>query len=74
MFIIKKLVSTASLGLKYGTHIRPGMSVMRGRGSRKTADVKLTLSILLCQICEFHKKFILSNYEYIPIIKKKLHK
>ncbi len=63
--ILKKLVSAATLGLKCGTHIHhineeravcnEELYVMGARGSRKTVHLKLTLSILLCKICEFHK-------------------
>jgi hypothetical protein len=32
------------------------LSVIGARRSRGTAHLKLTLCILLCKICEFHKK------------------
>jgi len=42
-------------------YIPRGLAVMGGPGSsQKTADLKLTLSVLLCKICEFHKMFSLS--------------
>jgi len=72
MLLEKKYVSATPLGLKCETHIRHINEeravhseelyiIGRVGGSGKTAHLKLTLFILLCKICEFHKSRAVSD-------------
>jgi hypothetical protein len=61
IFFTKYHLNKSLLGLKCGTHIRhideERAVCNEGRGGAgKNAHLKLILSILLCKICEFHKR------------------
>jgi hypothetical protein len=67
---MKKLISAAPLGLKCGTHIRhinEERAVSNwSRGAEKITHLKLTFSILLCIICEFHKTLVTNVKRRVP--------